>query len=68
LNLTEHMKRIIQLAEQTLVHAQAEKFEPAAANLVSISNHCNKAIQQLDEMSYMKDQGCNPDNKLWGGP
>lgn len=68
LNFTEHMKQIIQLAEQSLIHAQAEKFEPAAADLVRISTHTNEAIRQLDELSFMKEQRTEPDNVLYGGP
>jgi len=57
LNFTEHMKRIIRLAEQSLDHSQAERFELAAECLLLISIDTNEAIQQLDEISYMKDQG-----------
>ncbi len=64
MTFSEHMKRIIYLAEQSLVHAQAEKFEPAAADLLDISNHCNDAIQHLDELSFIKEQGKDPAKKL----
>jgi len=60
LNFTEHMKRIIQLAEQSLVHVQAEKFEPAAEDLLKISINTNEAMQQIDELSLMKQQGTVP--------
>ncbi|MBA7664249.1 hypothetical protein ES703_72306 [subsurface metagenome] len=66
MNFTEHMKRIIQLAEQSLVHSQAEKFEPASECLINISINANEAIQQLDELSLMKYQGTDPDKRLEG--
>ena len=67
MNFTEHMKRIIQLAEQCLVHAQAGKFKPAADDLLCISNHVDEAMQQLDDISLITYQGKNPDKKLDGG-
>ncbi len=64
LTFTEHMKRIIQLAEQSLVHSQAERFESAADCLVNISINVNKAIQQIDEMSFMKEQSNDPAERI----
>ena len=66
MTFTEHMKRIIHFAEQSLVHVQAERFKPAADDLISISIHCNEAIQQLDEMSLSTYQGKDPDKRLEG--
>ncbi len=63
MNFTEHMKRIIYLAEQSLVHAQAGKFEPAAGDLIGISNHTDEAMQQLDDMSLIAYQGREPAQK-----
>ncbi len=68
LNFTDHIKRIILLAEQTLVHSQAERFEPAADCLVNISINVNEAIQQLDELSFAKEQGKDPAEKITEGP
>ncbi len=68
LTYTEHMKRIKYFAQQSLVHAQAGKFEPASAELISISIHCNEAMQQLDDMSLMAYQGKDPAKGLEGGP
>ena len=61
LNFTEHMKRIIQLAEQSLVHVQAENFGMATDDLMKIGTNCNEAMQQLDEFSGLKHQGKGPD-------
>lgn len=68
LTFTEHMKRIVHLAEQSLVHAHAEEFKLAADDVIKISIHCNETMQQLDDMSLMRYQGTNPDKKLEGGP
>ncbi len=68
MTFSEHMKRIIYLAEQSIVHSQAEKFEPAAADLLGISNHCDEAIQQLDELSFIKEQSTRSANSKIGGP
>ena len=54
LNFTEHMKRIINLAEQSLVHVQAERFDSACEDVINISVNAKEAIQQLDEMMHMK--------------
>lgn len=59
LSFTDHMKRIINLSEQVLVHVQAEKYEPAAHDLVNISVSTNEAIRLLDEFSALKHQGGN---------
>ena len=63
---TDHMKRIIYLAEQTLVHAQAGKFKPAADDLMNISTHTTEAMQQLDDMSLMAHQGKDPYKRVTG--
>ena len=60
LNFTEHMKWIIKLTEQCSRHAQAEKFEDATTDVMRISIHCNEAMQQLDEMSLLKQQSKDP--------
>jgi len=60
LNFTEHMKRIVHLAEQSLVHAQSGEFKPAADDIINISIQCNEAMQQLDDMSLMARQGTIP--------
>lgn len=57
LNFTENMKRISQLANKVLVNTQEEKFSMTRDNLIRISIHCNKALQQLDEIVLMKSQG-----------
>ncbi len=57
LNFTEHMKRIIQLAEQSLVHVQSDRFKPACEAVFNISTHCDQAAQLLDDMSLLKQQG-----------
>lgn len=66
LNFTEHMKRIIYLAEQTLIHAQAGKFKPAADDLIGISNQTNEAMHQLDDISLMAYKGKDPAKRLEG--
>jgi len=68
LTFTEHMKRIIYLAEQSLIHANAEKFMPATDFLIKLSIHTNEAMQQLDEMSLIKQQSSNPAGEDSGGP
>ena len=60
LNFTEHMKRISYLADQVLIHTQEEKFPMTRDDLIQISIHCNEALQQLDEMVFMKSQGKPP--------
>ena len=60
LNFTEHMKRIIHLAQQSLIHAQDGKFKPAADDVIKISIHCNESMQLLDDMSLMTRQGTIP--------
>ncbi|MBA7563306.1 hypothetical protein ES708_04961 [subsurface metagenome] len=57
LNFTEHMKRIIKLAEKTLVHVQQENFGKAAVDVLEISTSATEAMQQLDELSLLKQQG-----------
>ena len=64
LNFTEHMKRIIHLAEQSLVHAQAGKFKPASDDLMKISDHQLEAMQQLDDMSLQTYQGRDPAERI----
>lgn len=59
-NFTDHMKQIIVLASQSLRHAKAEKFKPAADDLMKIGYHTNEAMQQLDEMSLIAYQGRDP--------
>jgi len=66
LNFTEHMKRIILLAEQSRRHAQSGEFKPASDDVIKISIHCNEAMQQLDDMSLLAHQGSDPNKKLWG--
>jgi len=57
LNFTEQMKRIIQLAEQTLVHVQAENYDSALDDLMRIGIKNNEAVQQLDELIHTLQQG-----------
>ena len=57
LNFTENMKRILYLADKTLIHTQEEKFPMARDDLIRISICCNEALQQLDEMVSMKHHG-----------
>ena len=54
LNFTKHMKRIIQLAEQSLVHVQGEKFDSAHEDLANIMNSTYAANRQLDELIKMQ--------------
>lgn len=68
LNFTEHMKHIIQLAKQSLVHAQAGKFTAASVDLFNISDHSLEARQQLDDMILTAYQGRDPAKSLEGGP
>lgn len=56
LTFIEHMKRIIELAEKTLVHVQAEDFDTALDDLMKIGINCNEAIQQLDELMHTVKQ------------
>ncbi len=60
LNFTEHMKRIIELAEKTLIHVQQENFGKAAVNVMEISTSATEAMQQLDDMSLIAYQGKGP--------
>ncbi len=68
LNFTEHMKRIIELAEKTLVHVQQENFGKAAVNVLEISTSATEAMQQLDEISLLKQQGKDPAGEDSRGP
>ena len=68
MTLTDHIRRIEELAGQTLVHVQEENFGKAAANVMGISNHCNDAMQQLDEISLLAYQGKGPAGETSGGP
>lgn len=47
LNFTENMKRIIQLAEQSLVHVQSKDYDSASEDLLQININANLAMQQL---------------------
>lgn len=64
LDMTEHMKRILYLADQVLVHIQAEKYERAANNLLLISKNAEDAMALLDEISYKKHDPPDPDRIL----
>ncbi|MBA7522337.1 hypothetical protein ES705_14455 [subsurface metagenome] len=66
MNFTEHMKRIIELAEKTLVHVQEENFGKAAVDVMKISTNATKAMQQLDEFSLLKHQGKDPAERVTG--
>lgn len=66
LNFTEHMKRIIQLSEQTLVHVQEENYDLALDDLMKIGINCNEAVQQLDELMHTVSQGTEPDERVTG--
>lgn len=61
---TDHMKRIIQLAEQSLVHAQGGKFTAASDDLFKIADHSLEARNQLDDMSLKAYQGWDPAKRL----
>ncbi len=47
LNLTEHMKRVIQLSEQSLIHVEAKDYGSAFDDLVSIKTNIAEAEKQL---------------------
>jgi len=47
LNFTEHMKRIIQLSEQSLVHVQAKDYGSSFDDLESIKTNITEAENQL---------------------
>ena len=64
LNFTEHIKRILDLSDQTLVHVQAERFDSARDDLINISINTNEAMQQLDELIVMQHQGSDPSKNL----
>ena len=51
------MKRIIELAESTLVHVQGEKYDTALGDLMKIGINCNEAVQQLDDLMLTVSQG-----------
>ncbi|MBA7586400.1 hypothetical protein ES708_28398 [subsurface metagenome] len=68
LNFTEHMKRIVHLAEQSQVHVQSENYDTALDDLMNIGINCNEAVQQLDELIHTVSQGKDPDKELFGGP
>ena len=57
LNFTENMERISQLSDKALIHTQEEKYPMTRDDLIQISICCNEALQQLDEMVSMKNQG-----------
>lgn len=57
LNFTEHLKLIIQLAEQTLIHVQAENYDSALDDLMRIGVNNNEAVQQLDELIHTGHRG-----------
>jgi len=56
LNFTENMKRIIQLAEQSLIHVQSENYDTAHDDLLKIWVNCDDAVKQLDELIKIKMQ------------
>lgn len=60
MTFTEHMKRIIELAEKTLVHVQEENFGRAAVDVMKISTSATEAMQQLDDISLIAYQGKGP--------
>lgn len=66
LNFQEHMKGIINLAEKALIHTQEEKYPLIRDDLIRISIHCNEALQQLDDMVLLKQQGKNPAERITG--
>jgi hypothetical protein len=51
------MKRIIELAEQTLVHVQKENYQSVREVQASIYVHMTKARQQLNALEFTKAQG-----------
>jgi len=50
LNFTEHIKRILLLANQSLVHVQGEKLDTAREDLFKIIKNAVFAMQQVDEL------------------
>ncbi len=60
LNFTDNMKRIIVLAEHTLRHADACKFDSAQDDLLEISHTSSKAMKQIADMLLLKSQGARP--------
>ena len=52
--LNEQMKRIIQLAEASLVHVQAERFDSAQHDLFEISHTARKAQKQIVDMKLQE--------------
>ncbi len=52
LNFTDRMKRIIQLAEQALIHVQANNYGPAFDDLASIKTNITKSEEQLWEFIH----------------
>jgi len=60
LNFTEHMKRIIYLAEQSLIHVQEENYDTALEDLMNIGINCNESVQQVDELMHTVSQGKVP--------
>lgn len=50
LSFQEHIKRIIQLAEASLVHVQVDKFNAAQDDLFKLSHTARKAMKQISDM------------------
>ena len=50
LNFTDHIKRIVYLADQTLKHTQEEKFDSARDDLNNISIIVNESMRQLHSL------------------
>lgn len=68
LNFTDHMKRIIYLADHSLVRLQAEDLDSALDDLMKIGINCNEAIQQLDDLKLTQYRSMDPAEKIEGGP
>ncbi|MBA7544180.1 hypothetical protein ES705_36532 [subsurface metagenome] len=56
MTFTEHMKRIIELAEKSLVHVQEENYQKARGDLNNIHAHTSLAQQQLSNLEFTKAQ------------
>ncbi len=62
----EHINRIIELANQSLVHVQSEDYDTALDDLLKIGKSTNEAIHQVSDLKLTIHQGKDPAKRLEG--
>lgn len=64
LNFTDHMKRIIQLAEQAMKNVEEQNFTLVQDAIVKITLHNKQAEAELDDALLMRHQGRDPAERV----